>query len=191
MLVVPGSPGHAGTSAGSARSGTDQVYQTTPAYGLPEPLADPKNAARIRSNAAQTGFPTSTPPEATPMAHPDDRKYTETHEWIQESDGVITIGLTSFAVDQLTDVTFVELKESGTTLNAGDPVGEVESVKTSSDVYSPVDGEIVEVNDALESAPETINSDPYGEGWLVKIKVADAAPLASLMDASSYESSAS
>ena len=124
------------------------------------------------------------------MAHPDDRKYTETHEWIMESDGVITLGLTSFAVDQLTDVTFVELRDTGTEVSAGDAVGEVESVKTSSDVYAPVDGEIIEVNNALEDAPETLNADPYGAGWLVKIKVADPAPLSGLMDSSAYDSAA-
>lgn len=123
------------------------------------------------------------------MDVPTDRKYTDTHEWIQVKDDVITIGLTEHAVDQLTDVTFVEMKAEGTSVDAGDSVGEVESVKTTSDVYSPVVGTIVEVNEALGDAPETLNTDPYTAGWLVKIKVADAGPLDGLMDAAAYEAS--
>ena len=120
------------------------------------------------------------------MSHPDDRKYTETHEWVQENDGVLTIGLSSYAVDQLTDVTFAEMQPVGTALSPGDAVGEVESVKTSSDVYSPVGGEIIEVNDSLESTPEKINADPYGDGWLVKIKIEDRGTLDQAVDASKY-----
>jgi glycine cleavage system H protein len=123
------------------------------------------------------------------MDIPSDRKYTETHEWIQVKDDVITIGLTEHAVDQLTDVTFVEMKSEGTSVDAGDSVGEVESVKTTSDVYSPVRGEIIEVNAAVADAPETLNSDPYGAGWLVRVKVADASGLDGLLDAAGYEAS--
>ena len=120
------------------------------------------------------------------MSHPDDRKYTETHEWVQENDGVLTIGLSSYAVDQLTDVTFAEMQPVGTALSPGDAVGEVESVKTSSDVYSPVGGEIIEVNESLESTPEKVNADPYGDGWLVKIKIEDRGTLDQAVDASKY-----
>ncbi len=123
------------------------------------------------------------------MDIPSDRKYTETHEWIQVKDDVITIGLTEHAVDQLTDVTFVEMKSEGTSVDAGDSVGEVESVKTTSDVYSPVRGEIIDVNSAVADAPETLNSDPYGAGWLVRVKVADASGLDGLLDAAGYEAS--
>lgn len=125
------------------------------------------------------------------MSYPDDRKYTQTHEWVMEADGVVTIGLTSYAVDQLTDVTFAELQPVGTQVSPGDPVGEVESVKTSSDVYSPCGGEIIEVNDSLESSPETLNSDPHGEAWLVRVKISDRGTLDELLDAPAYTETAS
>lgn len=121
------------------------------------------------------------------MTTPDDRVYSETHEWHKEADGVVTVGLTQHAVDELTDITFVEMKGAGETVDAGDSLGEVESVKTTSDVYSAVGGEIVEVNEALQDNPGLLNEDPYHEGWLVKIKVSDAGSLGSLMDASAYE----
>jgi glycine cleavage system H protein len=123
------------------------------------------------------------------MDTPTDRKYTETHEWIKIDGDIITIGLTEHAVDQLTDVTFVEMKPSGTSVDAGDSVGEVESVKTTSDVYSPVSGEIYEVNENLGDAPETLNTEPYTEGWLVKVKATDLSGLDGLMDAAAYEAS--
>lgn len=123
------------------------------------------------------------------MPNPADRKYAESHEWHLVQGDVVTIGITEHAVDQLTDITFVEMKPAGTTLGAGDTVGEVESVKTTSDIYSCVAGEIIEVNEALSDSPELINSDPYGKGWLVKIKVSDASGLAGLMDAAAYDQS--
>ncbi len=123
------------------------------------------------------------------MPNPADRKYAESHEWHLVQGDVVTIGITEHAVDQLTDITFVEMKPAGTTLGAGDTVGEVESVKTTSDIYSCVAGEIIEVNEALSDSPELINSDPYGKGWLVKIKVSDASGLAGLMDAAAYNQS--
>lgn len=123
------------------------------------------------------------------MDTPTDRKYTETHEWVKVDGDVITIGLTEHAVDQLTDVTFVEMKSAGTSVDAGDSVGEVESVKTTSDVYSPVGGEIIEVNENLGDSPETLNTEPYTDGWLVKVKVTDAGGLDGLMDAAAYEAS--
>ncbi|MFK7884473.1 MAG: glycine cleavage system protein GcvH [Phycisphaerales bacterium] len=123
------------------------------------------------------------------MDTPNDRKYTESHEWIKIDGDILTIGLTEHAVDQLTDVTFVEMKPAGTSVDAGDSVGEVESVKTTSDVYSPASGEIIEVNESLTDAPETLNTEPYSTGWLVKVKVLDASPLGELMDADAYEAS--
>lgn len=123
------------------------------------------------------------------MPNPADRKYAESHEWHLVQGDVVTIGITTHAVDQLTDITFVEMKPAGTAIGAGDTVGEVESVKTTSDIYSAVAGEIVEVNGALSDSPELINSDPYGKGWLVKIKVSDASGLAGLMDAAEYDQS--
>jgi glycine cleavage system H protein len=120
---------------------------------------------------------------------PADRKYAESHEWHLVQGDVVTIGITEHAVDQLTDITFVEMKPAGTTLGAGDTVGEVESVKTTSDIYSGVAGKIIEVNTALSDSPELINSDPYGKGWLVKVKVSDASGLVKLMDAAAYDKS--
>ena len=123
------------------------------------------------------------------MSTPTDRVYSESHEWIKVEGEVATIGLTTFAVDQLTDVTFVEMQPAETVLEPGDSVGEVESVKTTSDIYSPVGGEIIEVNDALADNPEMVNSDPYGDGWLVKVKVEDQGTLGDCMDAAAYDAS--
>ena len=120
------------------------------------------------------------------MDVPTDRRYSETHEWHLLRGDVLTLGLTQFAVDQLTDITFVEMKEVGTTFEAGDAIGEVESVKTTSDVYCAAPGAIVEVNAALDADPSLLNSDPFGQGWLVRIKVSDASPLEALMDAPAY-----
>ena len=120
------------------------------------------------------------------MNVPADRRYSETHEWHMLNGDVLTLGLTQFAVDQLTDVTFVEMMEVGTTFEAGDAVGEVESVKTTSDVYCAAPGAVVEVNAALVADPSLLNSDPFGQGWLVRIKVSDVSPLDALMDAAAY-----
>ncbi len=122
------------------------------------------------------------------MNLPTDRVYTESHEWHKLDGDTLTIGLTKFAVDQLTDVTYVEMRDSGTEIGAGDSVGEVESVKTTSDVYSAASGVVTEVNPALEDNPGLVNEDPYGGGWLVKLKVTDAAGLDGLMDAETYAS---
>lgn len=121
------------------------------------------------------------------MASPADRKYTTTHEWHKVEGDIVTIGLTRFAVDQLTDVTYVEMKPVGETIGAGESVGEVESVKTTSDVYSAVAGEIVEVNGALSDDPSILNGDPYEAGWLLKVRASDAGGLAGLLDASAYD----
>ena len=120
------------------------------------------------------------------MNVPADRRYSETHEWHMLDGDVLTLGLTQFAVDQLTDVTFVEMKEVGTTFEAGDAVGEVESVKTTSDIYSVIGGEVVTVNQAVADDPSLVNSDPYGKGWLVKIRTTDPSPLDALLDHASY-----
>ena len=120
------------------------------------------------------------------MAVPTDRVYSESHEWHKVEGATVTVGLTQFAVDQLTDVTYVEMKPAGTKVAAGGAVGEVESVKTTSDVYSAAPGEIVEVNKAVVDDPSLINQDPYGKGWLLKLKVSDPAALKALMDAASY-----
>ncbi len=117
---------------------------------------------------------------------PNDRVYSDSHEWHKLDGDVVTLGLTAFAVDQLTDVTFVEMKPAGTQLGAGDSVGEVESVKSTSDVYSAVAGEVVEVNEAAAADPSLLNSDPYGKGWLVKVRVSDKAGLESCVDAAAY-----
>lgn len=119
---------------------------------------------------------------------PDDRKYSESHEWHKLDGDVLTLGITAFAVDQLTDLTFVEMKPAGTELAAGDAVGEVESVKTTSDIYSGVAGEVIEANTDLDANPGLVNEDPYGAGWLVKIKVSDASGMDSLMDSATYTS---
>lgn len=120
------------------------------------------------------------------MAVPADRKYSESHEWHKLEGGVVTLGVTQFAVDQLTDVTYVEMKPAGFKFKAGSAVGEVESVKTTSDIYSAVEGEITEVNKAVVDDPSLLNSDPYGKGWLVKIKVSNADGMNGLMDAAAY-----
>ncbi len=120
------------------------------------------------------------------MAVPADRKYSESHEWHKLEGGVLTLGLTQFAVDQLTDVTYVEMKPAGFAFKAGGGIGEVESVKTTSDIYCAVEGSIAEVNKAVVDDPSLINSDPYGKGWLVKIKVGNADGMNGLMDAAAY-----
>ena len=114
-------------------------------------------------------------------------KYAETDEWFAVHDDVVTIGITDYAQDQLNDIVYVEFRDAGDGLDAGDSFGEVESVKAASELYSAVAGEIVEVNAALEDAPETVNADPFGEGWMVKIKTTNLSPLAGLMDAAAYD----
>lgn len=121
------------------------------------------------------------------MGTPADRVYAESHEWHKVEGEVVTLGLTQFAVDQLTDVTYVEMREPGYAFAAGDAIGEVESVKTTSDVYPAVGGEILEVNQAVVDDPSLLNSDPYGQGWLVKIKVTDDSGLANCVDAQAYD----
>jgi glycine cleavage system H protein len=116
---------------------------------------------------------------------PSDRKYTREHEWARSQDGRIVVGITDFAQDQLGDVVFVGLPEPGTDVEAGQPLGEVESTKSVSDIYSPVTGTVVDRNPEVESNPELVNSDPYGSGWLVAIEAPDGG-LDELMSAEDY-----
>ncbi len=122
------------------------------------------------------------------MPSPTDRVYSKTHEWhkIDEASGTLTLGLTKFAVDQLTDVTYVQMKPKGTKFKAGDAIGEVESVKTTSDVYCAVPGEIVEVNASLESDPGALNRDPYGS-WLVRVRIQDKKGLEACLKPAQYD----
>ncbi len=122
------------------------------------------------------------------MPTPTNCRFSDTHEWFrQEGDGTVTMGITQHAADALTDITFVEMKPAGTRLADGGVVGEVESVKTSSEIYSPFTAEVAAVNDAAAKDPSLLNSDPYGGGWLVKLKGCDAAKLQGLMDAATYD----
>ncbi len=121
------------------------------------------------------------------MSNPTDLKYLESHEWMRVDGDVVTLGITQFAADELTDITYVDLPGVGTSVDAGKEVGEIESVKATSELMSGVSGEIVEVNEKLADAPELVNSDPFGDGWMVKIKVSDTSALASAMDAAAYE----
>ncbi len=120
--------------------------------------------------------------------NPDDLRYTEEHEWIGELDGQFFVGITDYAQSQLGDITYIELPEVGRTVEANEEVAVVESVKAASDVFAPVSGKVVEVNDALEAHPELINKDPLGQGWFFKLEDVDAAEFDALMDVSAYRS---
>jgi glycine cleavage system H protein len=120
------------------------------------------------------------------MGAPENRKYTKTHEWISLEGDIATFGLTDHAQSELGDITYLELPEVGDSLKAGDSFGVVESVKAASDVYSPIDGEVVEVNDSAVDGPELINNSPYDDAWLVKVRVADPSQLEALMDSDAY-----
>ena len=121
------------------------------------------------------------------MPSPQNCRFSDSHEWFAVDGEVVTIGISQFAADELTDITYVEMKPVGTAVEAGGGLGEVESVKTTSDVYSAVGGEVVEVNDSVASDPSLVNSDPFGQGWLVKLRCADTTPLDGLMDAATYD----
>ena len=120
------------------------------------------------------------------MAYPDDLRYSKEHEWVRADAGNATIGITSFAADELGDIVFVELPEVGSQLTQFGTFGVVESVKAVSDLYSPVSGTVVEVNEALRDAPELLNSDPFGDGWIARVELGDTAELEALMDADGY-----
>ena len=121
------------------------------------------------------------------MAYPGDRRYSKDHEWIRVEGDRGTIGITDYAQDQLGDVVFLELPEVGRALKAGDVFGTVESVKAVSELYSPVGGEVLEVNQALVKSPEAINTDPHGQGWMIVVRVGGRAEVAALLDAAGYE----
>lgn len=119
---------------------------------------------------------------------PADLRYTKSHEWVRsESDGTLTVGISDHAQELLGDLVFVETPETGNSLDAGAACAVVESVKAASDVYAPVAGEVVAVNEQLADSPELVNSDPYGEGWLFRLKPADAGAVGGLMDAEAYQ----
>ena len=120
------------------------------------------------------------------MNVPADLRYSSDHEWIRQDGNVVTIGITEYAQDSLGDVVFVEAPEQGAVVATGDSFTEVESTKSVSDIYAPVSGTIVAVNEALEGKPELLNSDPYGEGWICSIEMSDPSQLDGLMDAAAY-----
>lgn len=121
------------------------------------------------------------------MAVPSDRKYRESHEWFKVAGNVVTIGITKFAADELTDITYVSLPDVGKQINAGASFGEIESVKATSDLYSAVSGKVIEVNRKLTDAPELVNNDSFEGGWMVKVECADLSPLNKLLDAAAYD----
>jgi glycine cleavage system H protein len=120
------------------------------------------------------------------MPTPADCRFTESHEWFRIDGDVVTIGISQYAANELTDITYVEMKPPGTTVAAGDSLGEVESVKTTSEVYSAMGGQVIEINQAVANDPSLVNSDPYEAGWLVRMRVEDSGPLESLMDFETY-----
>lgn len=124
------------------------------------------------------------------MKTPNELKFLKSHEWIKvDADNIATIGITDHAQDSLGDITFVELPEVGDTFEKGDPFGVVESVKAASDIYAPVAGEVIDINEDLDSEPEKLNQSPYEEGWLIKLKISNPADLDDLLSADEYEAS--
>lgn len=121
------------------------------------------------------------------MNIPQDLKYSKDHEWVKVDGETVTIGITDFAQGELGDIVYVDVDSEGETLNAEEVFGTVEAVKTVSDLFMPVGGEVLELNSILESEPEKINTDPYGDGWIIKIKLADASELDNLLDAAAYK----
>ena len=121
------------------------------------------------------------------MQFPDNLKYSKDHEWIRVEGDEAYVGITAFAAGELGDIVFVDIDTEGESLDKDEVFGSVEAVKTVSDLFLPVSGEVLEFNEALEDAPESVNDDPYGDGWMVKIKIADVSELDGLMDAAAYE----
>lgn len=121
------------------------------------------------------------------MAVPTDRKYSQTHEWFKVDGNIVTVGITQFAADELTDITFVDLPKVGAKIQGGSHFGEVESVKATSELFSAVSGEVTAVNERLNDEPGLLNTDPFGEGWMLKLRCADLSPLAKMLDAGAYE----
>jgi glycine cleavage system H protein len=118
---------------------------------------------------------------------PEDSKYAKSHEYVHMEGAVGTVGITDYAQKELGDVVFVELPQVGTQLEAGDELGSIESVKAVSELFAPVSGEVVEINEALAEKPELVNTDPYGDGWMIRIRVSDTSELDDLMNAEEYE----
>ncbi len=125
-------------------------------------------------------------PKKQTMNIPENLKYTKDHEWISIDGDVATIGITDFAQSELGDIVYVEIETEGETMDQEEVFGSVEAVKTVSDLFMPVSGEIIEFNEALEAAPETVNSDPFGDGWMIKVKMSDTSEVEGLLDASAY-----
>jgi glycine cleavage system H protein len=121
------------------------------------------------------------------MNIPEGLKYTKDHEWVKIEGDVATIGITDFAQGELGDIVYVEVETEGETLDAEETFGTVEAVKTVSDLFMPLSGEVIEFNESLESEPEVVNSDPYGEGWMIKVKMSDPAQADNLLDAAAYK----
>ena len=121
------------------------------------------------------------------MSHPSDRVYSKEHEWVMVDGDVAVIGISNFAQDQLGEVVYVDLPSVGNVLSVGDSFGEIESVKSVSELFAPVSGEIIEVNAALGDSPETVNNDPHGEGWMIKLRLEAAGQLDALMSAEEYD----
>jgi len=119
--------------------------------------------------------------------YPTDRRYSKEHEWVLVEEGVATVGITDFAQDQLGDIVYVELAEEGRSIQPGDVLGTIESVKAVSEIYSPLSGTVAAVNSDLDAQPELVNSDPHGSGWYCKIELSDPGQLEALMEAAAYE----
>ncbi len=120
------------------------------------------------------------------MNVPEELKYTKEHEWLKAEEGVVTIGITDYAQSELGDIVFVELPQVGDTVSQGEPFGTIEAVKTVADLFSPVSGEVSELNPKIEEDPAVMNKDPYGEGWMMKIKMSDASQADSLLSPTDY-----
>ncbi|UER54440.1 glycine cleavage system protein GcvH [Kineosporiaceae bacterium SCSIO 59966] len=123
--------------------------------------------------------------------YPEDLRYTAEHEWVRRAGDVVRVGITAYAQDALGDIVYLQLPAVGDVVNAGSPCGEIESTKSVSDVYAPVDGTVTAVNDAVDASPELVNSDPYGDGWLFEMQPQDPAALDGLLDADGYRQSLS
>ena len=120
------------------------------------------------------------------MNIPDNLYYTKDHEWVKVADGIATIGITNYAQSELGDIIFIEFPDVGSDCNVGDTIGTIEAVKTVADLYSPINGKVKEINNNLENTPESINSDPYGKGWIIKLNFFDQG-LSNLLTAAQYE----
>ena len=121
------------------------------------------------------------------MVVPQDCRFAQTHEWFKVEGNTVTVGISQFAADELTDITYVELPEVGSEVTAGEDFGEIESVKATSGLYCAVSGKVIEINERLADEPELVNNDPFGEGWMIKIECSDLSPLEKLLDAVAYE----